>query len=60
MKPGKQTQRHIYERICLLSIDTQLSGGCAAAVSGERVHKVIPLDAVHIIEGEPADAMDVE
>lgn len=31
-----------------------------APVSGERVHKVIPLDALHIIEGEPADAMDVE
>lgn len=31
-----------------------------APVLAQKEHKVIPLDAVHIIEGEPAEAMDVE
>lgn len=30
-----------------------------AEVTGEKEHAVVNLDAVHIIEGEPGDAMDV-
>jgi len=50
--------------MALLCLSSHADGklGCAAAVSGERIHKIIPLDALHIIEGEPADAvgMDIE
>lgn len=56
---GCVVQWTLWRSVC---IGAQHSCGVAAAVSGERVHKIIPLDALHIIEGEPADAvgMDIE
>lgn len=44
---------------CIHIAFTQCNLFVCAEVTGEKEHAVVNLDAVHIIEGEPGDAMDI-